>query len=292
MNAPLPPSSYVLVFDTEQYSGNFERQLVAYVTGCSGECGVGAEEASMALADLPSEVVEWLDNHVLHLPDDHGCCRPASIWPTPGWFNDGRGNHHRDGEDEAVVLEQRRASIEASAEQARSLYLHLGEVADQKFSEELAKADAPLRRYPAYQSVSIVLDERPDGVLEALLRGRAQVFCSREGITLTGHRLLRVGPQLFVAASSTPPVLPQEQQLHYETNLVPGGKAFETFGPIELADSQGSGLFVRGTSNSRTVVGIDPPGLLNAVLRMASVNEAFRLGLFELVTKIFKDGRS
>lgn len=279
-----PPGSYVLVFDTEQYSGSFERELVAYVTGCSGECGVGAEEAAQALEDLPPRVVEWLDDHVLHLPDEHGCCRPASVWPTPGWFNDGHGNHHRDSVDEAVVLARRRASIEAYAETVRAIYQHLPDRGEGRAREHLAKADEPLHRHPAYQSVAVALDARLDGTFEALLRGRAQMFCAREGVELIGHRLLKAGPQIFVAASSIRPVTPQEQRLHCEAEI-------ETFGPVELADKEGSGLFIRASHDSRTVAKVDPPGLLDAVRRMAAANEGFRLGLFQLAVDLFQDGK-
>lgn len=38
-------SKYILVADTNQYAGNFERELCAYITGQYGECSVGADIA-------------------------------------------------------------------------------------------------------------------------------------------------------------------------------------------------------------------------------------------------------
>ena len=98
---------YLLVVDTEQYSGNFERQLCAYITGIVGECGVGHEEAGVAQEDLPEKVQEWCQEHVLLKMDDNGCDRPVAIRPTPGWFNDGRGGHFRRDDPDARPSFQR-----------------------------------------------------------------------------------------------------------------------------------------------------------------------------------------
>lgn len=281
----ISPGSYVLVFHTEQYSGNFERPLVAYVTGRVGECEVGSDEARIARRDLPVEHRLWLEEHVRLLPDDHGCHRPVFLWPTPGWFNDGWGHNYRVGEDKTFVLERRNLSIQSNAESARQAYKDK-EHGEREAQRLLERQKEPLRRHPAYQSVAVAFDERPGDVLEALLRERAQEFCSDEGVTLTGHELLRSGPQIFVAASSVKPALEREQEVHLVTQI--SGKAFETFGPIELNGKRGElGIYVRGEPDGKTVYGIIPAGLLGAVRKLAGVNESFKLGLFELVSEIF-----
>ncbi len=89
-------SKFLFVIDTDRYSGNFEREMCAFVTGQIGECGVGEEMANAyesAVEDGPD-----MDNLVAQEMDEHGCARPATIWPTPGWWNDGVGAHFRDGE--------------------------------------------------------------------------------------------------------------------------------------------------------------------------------------------------
>ena len=43
---------HFLIVDTENYAGNFERELVAYATGCYGDCGVGDGEAEDAREDM------------------------------------------------------------------------------------------------------------------------------------------------------------------------------------------------------------------------------------------------
>ena len=68
-----PPFAFIVV--TDQYAGNFERQLCAYMTGCVGDCLVGQECAETHARDglSPSQNVQ-------NVPDEHGCARPASIW--------------------------------------------------------------------------------------------------------------------------------------------------------------------------------------------------------------------
>lgn len=90
--ADVPPLAFVI--DTDTYAGNFERHLVAYMTGCVGECGVGqecAEQYHREVADVQAGVDEDL---VMHVADENGCHRPASIYSNPDWWNDGVGNHY------------------------------------------------------------------------------------------------------------------------------------------------------------------------------------------------------
>lgn len=79
---------YILCIDTDQYSGNFEREMCAYATGRVGECGVGDKEARVYFEETgKTEGIE----EIIEKPDDHGCCRPCEIQPTPGWTNNGYG---------------------------------------------------------------------------------------------------------------------------------------------------------------------------------------------------------
>ena len=92
---PQNPTSKMLIIDTEQYSGNFEREMCAFITGQIGECGVGRE-----LADKYSHEIkhlDWWEDNSCHQPDDSGieCMSPVSIVPTPGWLNNGTGKHYR-----------------------------------------------------------------------------------------------------------------------------------------------------------------------------------------------------
>jgi|15BtaG_2_1085339.scaffolds.fasta_scaffold00040_38 hypothetical protein len=87
---------YLLIVDTGSYSGNFEREMCAWVTGQTGECGVGSElanEAHEGPDSMSPALAEWCEENVDHKPDEHGCHRPCAISPTPGWTNNGMGKH-------------------------------------------------------------------------------------------------------------------------------------------------------------------------------------------------------
>lgn len=70
---------YYFIIDTDSYSGNFERQLCAYITGQVGECGVGQDIATF-IAREPG--VRDIGMFIRHEPDDHGVYRPAKIYQT------------------------------------------------------------------------------------------------------------------------------------------------------------------------------------------------------------------
>lgn len=78
-----------LVIDTEQYAGNFERALTAACTGVTDETCNDAD-ALAAAYDGPD-----FGDVVGGTMDDHGNWRRCEIWPTPGWGNNGNGEHYR-----------------------------------------------------------------------------------------------------------------------------------------------------------------------------------------------------
>lgn len=148
------PDAKVIVIDTAQYAGNFEREMVAFITGQVGECGVGdgvAEEERENIANIA-----WFDGHAVQVADDNGCERPASIWPSPGRFNDGYGGHH---DDTKAVRDTLPAQV--------------------------AKA-----RWPAYESVAFFVDELPPEAVLTEVVERARRYCEDEGLTYLNCRLL------------------------------------------------------------------------------------------------------
>lgn len=86
MAAEKVDAPYILLVHTNKYSGNFERQLCAFMTGITGDCGVGSDEAKRFKEDMeeigndPDMFDDCLDSQ----SDDHGCYRPASIWNADG----------------------------------------------------------------------------------------------------------------------------------------------------------------------------------------------------------------
>lgn len=75
-----PNCNYLLVITTNQYAGNFERELTAYLTGCIGECEVGHQAAEDYNAQ--GDVTDGLFCELAYCHDDHGVSRPCTIWKS------------------------------------------------------------------------------------------------------------------------------------------------------------------------------------------------------------------
>ena len=69
---------YTLIILTDQYAGNFERELCAYCTGVIGACGVGETEQNKFIDDYSEEKSDemW---ELLEQRYDEGCARPVSV---------------------------------------------------------------------------------------------------------------------------------------------------------------------------------------------------------------------
>lgn len=162
--------TYIFVVDTDAYAGNFEREMTAFVTGVIGDCGRGQEEADLFAKAVSEEVQDSFQNLMAQVPDDHGCCRPTSIYETPGFLNDGLGGHYREGEaDSPEVIARYRKEMKK-------------QLPDRK--AEKAKPG----NYPAYQSVAMFMNDRPDEKQVAFLISRVEAFCSQVNSKKTGVR--------------------------------------------------------------------------------------------------------
>jgi len=65
-------ANYSIVIKTNQYAGNFERELCAHLTGIIGECEVGEEYVDEAITEI-------FEESVAQMADDNGCRRPVSL---------------------------------------------------------------------------------------------------------------------------------------------------------------------------------------------------------------------
>jgi hypothetical protein len=189
----IDPPTFTFVIDTEHYAGSFQRQMCAYVTGEIGECGVGDDMQEIARAELDPEPLAWFDRNIESQPDDHGCHRPTGIHPTPGWFNSGMGQHHRDEEwGQPHVTEEYREALREYAEKHK----------DEKRLKEAETAEPG--RHAAYQSVAIYLGAEPPSEIAQLMMERARKFATtrpdeddkswikeRHPLTITGFRLVQ-----------------------------------------------------------------------------------------------------
>jgi hypothetical protein len=189
------------VIDTDTYSGNFERQLCAYVTGRYGECTVAKEIAKHIEYDT-----EHIRKYVTDEADEHGCYRPVKIYPTRNIYNNGLGFNYKIGEENLAIAEYQRSCMEqANAE--RQVYEDKV-YAEQRAQEWIYKANNPvLNKYPAYQSVAIRLMFIPPKQIVKDMCIRAREFekivnagesktkaCARYDVcrfNITGFRLVR-----------------------------------------------------------------------------------------------------
>lgn len=131
------------IIDTNLYSGNFDRQMCAFVTGQIGECSVGKEyieDAEDLQDEFPSmdvpRIMEWMEENILQVMDEDGICRPCTIETTPGRTNNGYGKHSDIAENNPL-------------------------------------------KYPAYESVAIYFGEEPPAEVLSFMMARAPKFVRR-----------------------------------------------------------------------------------------------------------------
>lgn len=86
-------SGFSLVIDTDAYAGNFEREMLAACTGVLTEYPTGYSEDEARRYDGPD--LEGLVGRLLNDTDDRAFADRCAIYPTPGWENDGNGEHRR-----------------------------------------------------------------------------------------------------------------------------------------------------------------------------------------------------
>jgi hypothetical protein len=211
------PKSKILVIDTEQYAGNFEREMCAYLTGQVGDCGVGSDVADKHSSGI-KHLDWWKENIAEEMDDDGVCSRPASIWSTEGWFNNGYGGFFKDEpKSETIAIEAaKKSEVEYNALQVKSIKERIErknfETTPNGWTEEaclrtLASYEkrledaGQLKKHSAYLSVAIFVKEFPPEEVWEEFKERAAVFCQNyksfvnrytagksDQLTLTGFR--------------------------------------------------------------------------------------------------------
>ena len=178
MAVDLPNNCWAFIVDTDTYSGSFERELGAFMTGQYGECAVGKGLAKAALQVIPEALADEFDSEVQQVPDEHGCHRAANICPTPGWFNNGLGGEFPDDgkhEEEAIANWQARCDEEANKDH------YADEEANIRNRERWQKRkQEPLSKYPAYMSVAVAFYEQPSEAAAKWMVERAKKFAAGE----------------------------------------------------------------------------------------------------------------
>lgn len=196
MIEPDKGSEWIFVIDTDQYSGNFEREMCAYITGIVGDCGVGNHMANIAQQELTDSQLNKFEETVAQVSDDHGCYRPVTIVTNPNWFNDGMGNYWKN--DDSDIEKQLNAYAQAIVnyetphiERAKQIFndLTLGKKVlnwtirsareEWKRCQDKIDAAKTLKKtyhYPAYLSVGIWFDKKPTKTQISLMKTRAFKF--------------------------------------------------------------------------------------------------------------------
>jgi hypothetical protein len=150
---------YIFVIDTDQYAGNFEREMCACLTGQVGQCEVGKEEKAKFRKEVGEDMYDSMDSWVEQRPDpDHGWLRPCGIYPTHGYFNNGVGTHFKVGQEE----EAKKRFEEYCKEQGSKWYLDM--------------LKRPFTTHPSYQSVAIYFHDKPSQEIIDMMKQRAYEF--------------------------------------------------------------------------------------------------------------------
>ena len=172
-------TTYYFVVDTESYAGNFEREMCAFMTGQVGECGVGQKAAAIFEEDCGEDLLEEMEDLIGAENDDRGCCRPAKIYPTPGWFNNGVGGHYKENDPGVMKRAQEEHDVEVQRyadNTIRKVYADQ-DYADKEADEHIKEGvGRPITKHPAYMSVAICLNREPTAEEIIFLKGRAKIF--------------------------------------------------------------------------------------------------------------------
>ena len=157
---------HTVIIDTENYSGNFERELCSYITGV--ETGRGEEARLDFIKTLDKGLKYLFDEYVVQDHDSYDTRKTVDILPTAGWFNHGLGEHFRDGTPENKVKNAYKKAKRRNGGRGGN---YTG------------------KHYPSYQSVAIYFNTKPTQDMLDLMESRAIEYCNNNNIVFTSMRL-------------------------------------------------------------------------------------------------------
>ena len=192
---------FILKIDTDSYSGNFEREMIAYATGL--HC-IRGERETQDFHDTYSEEKSWeIAEYAIEVrdpKDDDRRPEYAHIDVTPGVYNNGMGFHYYEGEEEAALEAYKKACTEY-AEKVEGMYAHMPEYGKQQAQTWVDRAaEATLEnlgKYGAFQTVTLHFDKLPPKELLDLIKDRCKEYAAlpdgRTGkkLQITGFRLIK-----------------------------------------------------------------------------------------------------
>jgi hypothetical protein len=192
---------YIFIVDTDSYSGNFEREMIAYATGL--HCVRGQAETQNFHDTVGEEKTFAIGDYAIKTRDSNDDDRRpeyAHIEPTPGYYNNGMGFNYREGE-EAKAVQAYKDSCYKEIERLKAIYSDKPEVgieASLVWDERAGECSyETLGRFPAYMSISLSFSDFPPIVLLDLMKQRCREYAAlpdantQTVITITGFRLLK-----------------------------------------------------------------------------------------------------
>ena len=174
-----------IIIHTNEYAGNFEREMCAYTTGHIGECGVGTEL-------VENDIKELFNDYIIQVENDRNCKRPVAIYPNPRYSNNGLG-HNFDATDkeQCEIAKQKHIDYIKNDKLKRiqeTIKFYKGTKHDMTYhKKELELVEREIENYsnipateiptyPAYNSVCIyIADNTPENLIE-LVKERLNDF--------------------------------------------------------------------------------------------------------------------
>ncbi|MEK6832587.1 MAG: hypothetical protein AABY32_00950 [Nanoarchaeota archaeon] len=171
---------YFFVIDTEQYAGNFQREMAAYITGRWDFETHGEKEADAFIKEEGEETSRKFDETIIGINDDEHGWFVAALIATPGWFNNGLGGEFRDGQDK----------------EAEKHYNKESKRWEGKYGDKAEKYNG--QKYPSYQSIGVVFSKKPTDKMIETMKRRAKDYAKnykdcigrKQKINITNFRLV------------------------------------------------------------------------------------------------------
>ena len=155
-------TTFLFVVDTTEYAGSFAIEMCGFIKGRAG---------------IHPHLLETIEDLI---EEDSG-----KLHATPGYFNDGLGNHHRADANRDVVVSQYEKAVQQCYRES------------QKLQEAIERGPS---KFPAFQSVAISLEREPtkeevefmvDNAKEFCQHASAYAFCV-DVVGYLGCRLIRI----------------------------------------------------------------------------------------------------